>query len=258
MCRTLPLALLDLMRFTWAHFSSLSRSLWMAFRPSGVNRTAQLGVICKLAEGALDPTVYVIDEDIEQHWSQYRSLRDMTWSIHSCTGDLVLRRLRRSVGSQLIPSAVGSNGQNELDNKAILQRTALFCVFPKGLRGTGSGGETSSPESQEGVLRVSISPLYVLLGQVCEGSRTSTSTIKSGRSLRAPKRCTNPAQALQAPAPSRHRLRVGQERETKTEEALVCVKPKQQLLSWLPRCRCFLPALPGVRLSSQTPRLQPS
>ncbi|KAK4831353.1 hypothetical protein QYF61_017484 [Mycteria americana] len=30
-----------------------------------VNCTTQLGVVCKLAEGALDPTVYVIDEDIK-------------------------------------------------------------------------------------------------------------------------------------------------------------------------------------------------
>ncbi|PKU48884.1 testosterone 17-beta-dehydrogenase 3 [Limosa lapponica baueri] len=36
-----------------------------------VNVTTQLGVICKLAEGVLDPTVYVIDEDIEQYWSPY-------------------------------------------------------------------------------------------------------------------------------------------------------------------------------------------
>ncbi|KAK4825848.1 hypothetical protein QYF61_003099 [Mycteria americana] len=31
-----------------------------------VNRTTQLGGVCKLAEGALDPTVHVIDEDIKQ------------------------------------------------------------------------------------------------------------------------------------------------------------------------------------------------
>ena len=43
-----------------------------------VNHTTQLGVTCKLAEGALNPTVYVIDEDIKQYWSQYRSLRDTT------------------------------------------------------------------------------------------------------------------------------------------------------------------------------------
>ncbi|KAK4822945.1 hypothetical protein QYF61_023445 [Mycteria americana] len=35
-----------------------------------VNCTTQLGVICKLAEGALDPTLYIIDEDIKQYWSQ--------------------------------------------------------------------------------------------------------------------------------------------------------------------------------------------
>ncbi|XP_009871939.1 PREDICTED: solute carrier family 22 member 7-like, partial [Apaloderma vittatum] len=41
-----------------------------------VDCTAQLGVICKLAEGALKSTVYVIDADIEEHWSQHRPLRD--------------------------------------------------------------------------------------------------------------------------------------------------------------------------------------
>jgi len=39
MCRTLHLALLTLMRFTRAHFSSLSRSLRMASHPSGVLTT---------------------------------------------------------------------------------------------------------------------------------------------------------------------------------------------------------------------------
>ncbi|KAK4818851.1 LOW QUALITY PROTEIN: hypothetical protein QYF61_020070 [Mycteria americana] len=43
-----------------------------------VNCTTQLGVICKLAEGALDLTVNVIDENTEQHWSQYGPLRDTT------------------------------------------------------------------------------------------------------------------------------------------------------------------------------------
>ncbi|KAK4812272.1 LOW QUALITY PROTEIN: hypothetical protein QYF61_012947, partial [Mycteria americana] len=43
-----------------------------------VNCTTQLGVICRLAEGALDLAVNVIDENIEQHWSQYGPLRDTT------------------------------------------------------------------------------------------------------------------------------------------------------------------------------------
>ena len=41
-----------------------------------VDRTTQLGVICKLAEGALNPAIYVIDEDIKQYWSQYGPLKD--------------------------------------------------------------------------------------------------------------------------------------------------------------------------------------
>ncbi|KAK4822069.1 hypothetical protein QYF61_009330 [Mycteria americana] len=44
LCRTLHLPLLDLMRFTQAHFSSLSRSLWMTSRPSAVS-TAPLSLV---------------------------------------------------------------------------------------------------------------------------------------------------------------------------------------------------------------------
>ena len=40
-----------------------------------IDCTAQLCVICKVAEGALNATVYVIDEDVEEHWSQNRPLR---------------------------------------------------------------------------------------------------------------------------------------------------------------------------------------
>lgn len=43
---------------------------------SCVNHTTQLGVISKFGEGAVDPFVYVIDEDIKQCWSQYGPLRD--------------------------------------------------------------------------------------------------------------------------------------------------------------------------------------
>ncbi|KAK4823850.1 hypothetical protein QYF61_007498 [Mycteria americana] len=36
-----------------------------------INTPAQLGVICKLTEGALDPLVQIIDKDIKQNWPQY-------------------------------------------------------------------------------------------------------------------------------------------------------------------------------------------
>ena len=35
------------------------------------NCTTQIGVICKLAQDVLDPTVSVTDEDIEVQWSHY-------------------------------------------------------------------------------------------------------------------------------------------------------------------------------------------
>ncbi|GAB0184554.1 hypothetical protein GRJ2_000920700 [Grus japonensis] len=36
-----------------------------------INTPAQLGGICKLTEGALDPLIQVIDKDIKQNWPQY-------------------------------------------------------------------------------------------------------------------------------------------------------------------------------------------
>jgi len=34
-----------------------------------VNCTTQLGVVSRLAEGTLYPIIYVIDKDVEEHWS---------------------------------------------------------------------------------------------------------------------------------------------------------------------------------------------
>ncbi|KAK4825703.1 hypothetical protein QYF61_001526 [Mycteria americana] len=39
-----------------------------------INPPAQLGVICKLTEGARDPFVQIIDKDIKQDWPQHRAL----------------------------------------------------------------------------------------------------------------------------------------------------------------------------------------
>jgi len=48
-CKTSHSALLNLMRFTWAHCSSLSMSPWITTHPSGMLTTAQFGIIHKLA-----------------------------------------------------------------------------------------------------------------------------------------------------------------------------------------------------------------
>ncbi|KAK4818185.1 hypothetical protein QYF61_007823 [Mycteria americana] len=41
-----------------------------------INTPAQLGVICKLTERALNPFIQIIDKDIEQNWPQHRALGD--------------------------------------------------------------------------------------------------------------------------------------------------------------------------------------
>ncbi|KAK4831708.1 hypothetical protein QYF61_018760 [Mycteria americana] len=46
--------------------------------PLQINTPAQLGVICKLTEGALDPLVQIIDKDIKQNWPQHRALGNTT------------------------------------------------------------------------------------------------------------------------------------------------------------------------------------
>ncbi|KAK4816937.1 hypothetical protein QYF61_025433 [Mycteria americana] len=43
-----------------------------------INTPAQLGVICKLTEGALNPLVQTIDKDIKQNWPQHRPLGNST------------------------------------------------------------------------------------------------------------------------------------------------------------------------------------
>lgn len=54
------LALLNFMRLAWAHLSSLSRSLWMTSPSSSmITAPTQLGVVCKCAENALNPTAHV-------------------------------------------------------------------------------------------------------------------------------------------------------------------------------------------------------
>lgn len=41
-----------------------------------VNCSTQFGVISRLGEGMLDPTVFVTDKDVKEHWFQDRHLGD--------------------------------------------------------------------------------------------------------------------------------------------------------------------------------------
>ncbi|KAK4818782.1 hypothetical protein QYF61_019128, partial [Mycteria americana] len=67
-----------------------------------VDHTTQLGVIGKLAEGALNPTVHVTDKDVKWCQSQYRPLRNDT--CHWCPlGHQAIDRNSLSVAIQPIP-----------------------------------------------------------------------------------------------------------------------------------------------------------
>ena len=62
---------LNLTRYTWAHCSSLARTVNGILSLEHVKHTTKLGVIHKIVQDALNLTVGVISEDIKEHWSQY-------------------------------------------------------------------------------------------------------------------------------------------------------------------------------------------
>lgn len=66
----LDLILLNLIRFVWVHFSNLSTPLWMSAFPSV--ESAKLSAISKLAEGTFNPTIQVVDQDVEGRLSVNR------------------------------------------------------------------------------------------------------------------------------------------------------------------------------------------
>lgn len=62
---------------------SLSTSFWMVSFPSRcVDCTTQLGIVSKLAEGAVDSTVHVTNKGVQQLWYQCLSLQNTAhyWS----------------------------------------------------------------------------------------------------------------------------------------------------------------------------------
>ncbi|TRZ24745.1 hypothetical protein HGM15179_002447 [Zosterops borbonicus] len=46
--------------------------------PQQINTPLQLSVICKFANGKLNPLIHIINKDIKQDWAQHRSLEDTT------------------------------------------------------------------------------------------------------------------------------------------------------------------------------------
>ena len=75
-CRTLYLALLNFMSFTQAHLSSLFLDVIPSLQC--IDHNIQLGVIRKLAEDALSPTVHTTNKDVKKHQSQDWPLKNTT------------------------------------------------------------------------------------------------------------------------------------------------------------------------------------
>ncbi|KAK4816773.1 hypothetical protein QYF61_022771 [Mycteria americana] len=103
-----------------------------------INNPAQLGVICKLTEGALDPLVKIIDKDIKQNWPQHRALGNTTCDRQSCDtvqdGALPLVELHEVPVRPFLQPA-----QVPLDGSMILwciSYFAQFCVISKLAEGT--------------------------------------------------------------------------------------------------------------------------
>jgi len=99
------------------HMGPLSTS-WDCPGPSGwrpisqefLNHTTHVGVICKVAEDDLSPTVYVIEGDIKLSWSQYGPLRVTTchrspsghWAFDQYPLDVTIHTIPHSQNSPLI------------------------------------------------------------------------------------------------------------------------------------------------------------
>jgi len=81
----LHLALLNLMRFTQAHLSSLSRFLWMTCHPSGMSATPFSLVLSAdlLRVHSVPLSRSLIGEDVKQYCSHYGPLRDTTRHLYS-------------------------------------------------------------------------------------------------------------------------------------------------------------------------------
>lgn len=68
---------LDIMRIL-SHFSSLTRSLWMAAQLWCISHSSQFHIICKCADTAAQSTRF-INSEVKQFWPQYQPLGHQQW-----------------------------------------------------------------------------------------------------------------------------------------------------------------------------------
>ncbi|KAK4829505.1 hypothetical protein QYF61_005144 [Mycteria americana] len=103
-----------------------------------INTPTQLGVICKLTLGALDPFVQIIDKDIKQNWPQHRALGNTTCDqLPTGFNSIHHNSLGPAIQSVLYPA---KSTPVQAMSSQILQENALpmLCQVPKKL-----GGDTA-------------------------------------------------------------------------------------------------------------------
>ena len=93
----------------------------------GVNHTTELGVICKFAEGAFDPTVYVTDEDVRLGEVREERLKNQITELHLLKEWCIIKELHKYQNS--LPS--GKKGYYFMNLEAlprILTFISLLCM----------------------------------------------------------------------------------------------------------------------------------
>ncbi|KAK4826677.1 hypothetical protein QYF61_010686 [Mycteria americana] len=98
-----------------------------------INTPAQLGVLCKLTEDALNPLIQIIDKDIKQNWPQHRALGNTTCdrpptgvnSIHNSLG-LAIQPVLYPVKSMPIQAM----SSQFLQQNVVIQKDTAILVQP--------------------------------------------------------------------------------------------------------------------------------
>ncbi|TRZ17937.1 hypothetical protein HGM15179_009174 [Zosterops borbonicus] len=119
----------------------LSRSLWDGI-PSfqHLNLTAQLGVICRVAEGALNPPGRVADRDDKKFCSQYL-LRNVTWNVtnqkipYSPSGPPMKSMSLQLRDKDVVQDGVKCFAQVQVDDVCFSSLIHECSVFKEGLSG---------------------------------------------------------------------------------------------------------------------------
>ncbi|KAK4825916.1 hypothetical protein QYF61_003411 [Mycteria americana] len=131
------------------HTIGLGPSIQSVQIPLKINTPTQLGVVCKLTEGTLDPLIQIIDKDIKKKWPQYSALGNTTCdrpptgfnSIHHNSLGLAIQPVFHPVKStpvQAMSSQFLQENADCLPGDSVNQSSNRFKLCPPELQGSSS------------------------------------------------------------------------------------------------------------------------